>query len=128
MSKKLELVSKLEAIVGKLNVLTNGEIFEEFSKSTMKEQTHPCAVIIPSNKHDVLEIVKLFNDFNSQGNEKFQLHPISSGKNWGYTCSEAGCDNAFLLYLVNLNSITEYDDTLGTVRIGTGVTQKQLYE
>tara|TARA_Y100001968_G_C19403246_1_gene742191 strand:- start:438 stop:1967 length:1530 start_codon:yes stop_codon:yes gene_type:complete len=94
----------------------------------MKEQTHPCAVIIPSNKHDVLEIVKLFNDFNSQGNEKFQLHPISSGKNWGYTCSEAGCDNAFLLYLVNLNSITEYDDTLGTVRIGTGVTQKQLYE
>lgn len=128
MSRKHELVSKLEAIVGKPNVLTHGEIFDEFSTSTMKEQTHPCAVIIPSDKNDVREIVKLFNDVNSQGNEKFQLHPVSSGKNWGYTCSEAGCDNAFLLYLVNLNNITEYDDTLGTVRIGAGVTQKQLYD
>ena len=128
MSRKHELVSKLEAIVGKPNVLTHGEIFDEFSTSTMKEQTHPCAVIIPSDKNDVREIVKLFNDVNSQGNEKFQLHPVSSGKNWGYTCSEAGCDNAFLLYLVNLNNITEYDDILGTVRIGAGVTQKQLYD
>lgn len=127
MSKKLELVNKIEAIVGKPNVLTHGEMFDEFSTSTMKEQTHPCAVIIPNNKNDVLQIVKLFNDVNSQNDEKFQLYPISSGKNWGYTCSEAGSDNAFLLYLVNLNNITEYDDTLGTVRIGTGVTQKQLY-
>ncbi|GEA02384.1 hypothetical protein KUL17_12810 [Alteromonas sp. KUL17] len=128
MSKKLELVNKIEAIVGKPNVLTHGEMFDEFSTSTMKEQTHPCAVIIPNNKNDVFQIVKLFNDVNSQNDEKFQLHPISSGKNWGYTCSEAGSDNAFLLYLVNLNNITEYDDTLGTVRIGAGVTQKQLYD
>jgi 4-cresol dehydrogenase (hydroxylating) len=128
MSRKKELIGKLEAIVGKPNILTNGELFDELSKSTMKEQTHPSAVIIPSDKNDVFQIVKLFNDVNGESDEKFQLHPISSGRNWGYTCSEAGSDNAFLLYLVNLNNITEYDDTLGTVRIGAGVTQKQLYD
>ena len=48
-------------------------------------------------------------------------------ENWGYTCSEPGETQAFILYLGRLNKISDYDSSLGTVRIQAGVTQKQLY-
>lgn len=122
------LLNELRQIVGDDFVISSGPKLTSFSKSTMSEQNTPSAVIYPGSEDEILTIVNAFNKFNSSGNDQSaQLHPISSGNNWGYTCSEPGESQAFLLYLGRLNKISDYDPTLGTVRIQAGVTQRQLY-
>jgi len=122
------LIEHLENLISKENVITSGEVFEEFATSTMKETTNPSAILFPRNELEVTQIIELFNKKNADTpDEKAVLYPLSSGKNWGYTSSEAGMDKAFILSLKNLNQISEYKKDTGSVRIQAGVTQKQLY-
>ena len=122
------LLHELRQIVGNSHVITSGPQFKTFSTSTMREQNSPRAVLAPASEAEVLKIVNVFNKFNTTNwDQRAQLHPVGSGKNWGYTCSEPGETQAFILYLGRLNKISDYDSSLGTVRIQAGVTQKQLY-
>lgn len=122
------LVNELRQIIGDDHVVTSGPQLTTFCTSTMSEQNIPHAVLSPASELETLKIVNAFNTFNANRHgRRAQLHPISSGSNWGYTCSEPGESHAFLLYLGRLNKISDYDPSLGTVRIQAGVTQKQLY-
>lgn len=55
------------------------------------------------------------------------IYPVSTGRNWGYG-SATPTQAAAVLDLSMLNQITDYDSTLGTVSVGPGVTQQQLYD
>jgi len=128
MKTQSDLLEELRNIVGNEHVITTTENLQRYVTSTMAEQNSPSALLSPGSEQEVVDIVKVFNKYNSSGlGNSVQLHPISSGKNWGYTCAEPGTNNAYLLNLARLNTISNYEHTLGTVRIQAGVTQQQLY-
>ena len=55
------------------------------------------------------------------------VHPVSSGRNWGYGTARPGRGVAdLILDLSQMNRILSFDDDLGIVRVEPGVTQGQL--
>jgi len=54
--------------------------------------------------------------------------PVSAGMNYGYGNCAPKTDNEVLLDLTQMNSILEYDDYQGYIRVEAGVTFKQVYE
>jgi len=56
------------------------------------------------------------------------IHPISTGKNWGYGSSLPARDGSAIMDLSRLRAIGPVDRDTLSVRIETGVTQKQLYD
>ena len=79
------------------------------------------AIIRPADREQVQECLRIANRF------KTPLHPISSGKNWGYGSRLPSADGCVLLDLGRLNRILDFSETLGYVTVEPGVTQRQLY-
>jgi 4-cresol dehydrogenase (hydroxylating) len=75
----------------------------------------------PRTVSDVVEIVR------QAARSRVRLHPISCGHNWGFGSALPPENKAWVVDLSALNSIEDYSDEAGTVRIGPGVTQLALY-
>jgi len=56
------------------------------------------------------------------------LHPISTGRNWGYGSALPVCAQAVILDLSGLQRILDFDAELGVVTLEPGVTQAMLGE
>ena len=54
------------------------------------------------------------------------VHPISTGRNWGYGDARPAADGVVMLDLSRLDRILHIDAALGTVTLQPGVTQGQL--
>lgn len=83
------------------------------------------AVVKPSLVDDVQKLLQLANSATSA----FAVHPISTGKNWGYGSANPPTDHRpmVLLDLSRLNNIVLHEEfDLATVE--PGVTQQQLYD
>jgi len=129
MTETKTLVNDLVKILGADNVVTSGDTFTTFATSTMKEQHHPLGILFPEDANAVEKIIRYFNDKNSVSKQsKLKLQVVGSGKNWGYTSSEPGESDTFILCLKKLNKISDYNRTLGTIRIEAGVTQRELFD
>jgi 4-cresol dehydrogenase (hydroxylating) flavoprotein subunit len=74
----------------------------------------------PENREEVIGFIK------KARSEKLKVHPVSTGKNWGYGSGLPYDDGAYVLNLSKMNLILDFDPELRTVRIQPGVTQKQL--
>ncbi|NQY65854.1 MAG: FAD-binding protein [Alteromonadaceae bacterium] len=85
------------------------------------------AVVIPGNTDDIKALIELANVVSKNEELRFSIHPISSGRNWGYGTSQPPTANVktVLLDLSDLNKI-EFDEELGLVTLQPGVTQQQL--
>ena len=83
-----------------------------------------CAVKI-GNKQDIVKVLTLAGDHKNTG-IPFSVHPISTGRNWGYASARANDANAVILDLSKLNRITCDDKTLGIFTVEPGVTQQDL--
>jgi FAD/FMN-containing dehydrogenase len=83
-----------------------------------------CVVSI-GNKHDIAKVLMLASDHKNTG-VAFSVHPISTGRNWGYASSRANDSNAVILDLSRLNNITCDDTALGIFTLEPGVTQQDL--
>ena len=57
---------------------------------------------------------------------KTRVYPISTGKNWGNGSKTPWATNCQILDLGNLNQISDFNEDLGYVTLGPGVTQLQL--
>lgn len=55
-----------------------------------------------------------------------QLHPISTGRNWGYGSALPASEGCVLLDLGHLRQIVDFDPELGVVTLEPGVTQGDL--
>ncbi|MCB9061046.1 MAG: FAD-dependent oxidoreductase [Halobacteriovoraceae bacterium] len=75
-------------------------------------------IIFISKEKEIIELLK------ENGNASY--YPISTGHNWGYGCLTPTQDNAIILNLSQMNQISDFDDELGTLRVGPGVTYQQL--
>ena len=78
------------------------------------------ATVYPASKDDVVKILSLAN------RHVVPLHPVSTGRNWGYGGNSPVADEAVILNLSRLTRILGYDPVLGVVTIEPGVTQGQL--
>lgn len=83
---------------------------------------HATPLVLPvRNSNEIRQVLALVRAIGAT------VHPVSSGRNWGYGTARAGRDQADLvLDLSAMNSILDYDSDLGLVRVEPGVTQGQL--
>ena len=112
----------LERAIGKNNVKSDLDERLRYSRSTLSKGTIPSAIVKPACREEVELIVKTANLFN------LTVHPISTGKNWGYSDSSAVSDGQIILDLGRMNKILEINEKLGYITIEPGVTQGQVYE
>ncbi|RZJ60100.1 MAG: FAD-binding oxidoreductase [Acidovorax sp.] len=78
------------------------------------------AALQPAQSSSVQEIVRI------AARHRIALHPVSTGRNWGYGGATPPSDHCVVLDLSLLNRIIAVDAELGTATIEPGVTQGQL--
>ena len=85
------------------------------------------SVVIPDKTDDIKALIELANFVSNNEVLKFSIHPISSGRNWGYGTSQPPTtnDKTVILDLSALKQI-EFDEELGLVTLQPGVTQQEL--
>lgn len=108
--------------IGQENVKSDLDERLRYSRSTLSKGTTPSAIVKPASRQEVELIVKTAKLFN------LTIHPISTGKNWGYSDSSAVSDGQIILDLSRMNKILDINEKLGYITIEPGVTQGQVYE
>lgn len=88
--------------------------------ATFDTQAKPQAILYPTDSAAVQLALQLAS---SAG---LTVYPISRGKNWGYGSRVPVQNVDWLLSMENMDSISDYDPQLGTIRIAPGVTFLQL--
>lgn len=78
------------------------------------------AALRPTQADSVAEIVRI------AARHRVSLHPVSTGRNWGYGGAVPPSDDCVVLDLSLLNRIIAVDAELGTATLEPGVTQGQL--
>lgn len=112
----------LEKAIGEENVNSDLDERLRYSRSTLSKGTIPSAIVKPSCRDEVTLAIKTANLFN------LKVHPVSTGKNWGYSDSSAVSDGQIILDLSRMNKILDINEKLGYITIEPGVTQGQVYE
>ena len=112
----------LEKAVGQDNVKFDMDERLLYSRSTLAKGTTPSAIVKPASRQEVEAVVKIANQHN------LSIHPISTGKNWGYSDSSAVSDGQIILDLGRMNKIIEINEKLCYITIEPGVTQGQVYD
>lgn len=115
-------LSKVSKVLKKNQIISQKEEHLEYLYSCIDVKKVISAVLKPKSKEEVQSIVLLANTYS------ISLYPISRGNNWGYGTKNPVKNNSVIVDLSLMNSIIEFDNTLGYVRIEPGVTQQQLYD
>lgn len=113
---------ELEALLGVENVKSDLDERLHYSRSTLSNGTTPSAIVKPVNRSQVEVIVKIANAY------QLHVHPISTGKNWGYSDACAVKEGNLLIDLSRMNRILEVNEKLGYITLEPGVTQGQVYD
>lgn len=113
---------EIKKIVGSGFFYCDQVTLDDYSKSTLFYETHPIAVACPATTEEVSQIILVANKY------KIGVHPISTGKNWGYSDARAQKDGALIINLNRLNRVLEVNKELCYAVIQTGVTQKNLFD
>ena len=121
-TESASVLDELRAVVGAEFVLDDGATRAYWSRSTLPRGTVPSVVVRPATTEQVQGIVAVARRHH------LALHPISTGKNWGYTDGCAAHDGQVLLDLRRMNRILEVNEELAYAIIEPGVTQGQLAE
>jgi len=69
----------LRAVVGDAFVRADEATRAHWSRSTLPQGTMPAAVVQPASVEEVQAIVRI------AARRRLALHPLSTGKNWGYS-------------------------------------------
>lgn len=115
-------LQEITDLLGPENIKSDMDERLHYSRSTLSTGTLPSAIVNPASRLHVESIVKIANQYN------LSVHPISTGKNWGYSDSSAVTDGQIILDLGRMNKILDVNEKLGYITIEPGVTQGQVYE
>lgn len=116
-----EALDAWREILGAQRVRTDPDLLEARSRATYATSARVLGVLRPSSTEEVQACVRVANAY------RVPLHVVSSGKNWGYGSAVPARDDSVLLDLGGLNEIRDYDERQGCVRVGAGVTYRQLH-
>ncbi|WCM93934.1 FAD-binding oxidoreductase [Acidovorax sp. NCPPB 2350] len=107
------------ALLGHERVLTAHGAAQRYGAGGTR---HIPAALRPVQAESVQAIVRIAS------RHRIRLHPVSTGRNWGYGGAHPPSDGCVLLDLSLLNRIIAVDAELGTATLEPGVTQGQLRE
>ena len=113
-------LTDFEAALGVDNVVRSNSDSPNPADATFPTNVFVPAVLRPGCVAEVQLCMQL------AARNNFKIHPISTGKNWGYGSAAPFDDGCLLLDLGRMNRILQYDDRLGYVVVEPGVTQQQL--
>lgn len=113
-------LDELRAVVGGEHVRADLATKALWSRSTLPQGTVPAAVVQPASTEEIQKIVHIVR------RQRLTLHPLSCGKNWGYSDACAPGDGQIILDLRRMNCILEVNEELAYATIEPGVTQGQL--
>lgn len=82
----------------------------------------PLAIVWPETEQEVQQLVELAN---ARG---LSLHPIASGRNWGYGTAKGSQAGQIILDFSRMARVLEVNDQLAYMRIQPGVTQQQAFD
>ena len=98
-ASKPEVTEKLKEIVGAENVLVEPEKVEPYGADAVKEKFPPEAVVFPENTEQMVQILKLANEF---------LFPVTArGGGVGYTGGAVPVDGGIVIGTDRMNKIIE---------------------
>ena len=117
-----EALGEWTALLGEEHVVTEAGETEAAGTATFATGNRVPAVLRPGVREDVQECLRIARQHG------VPVYPISGGRNWGYGSRVPTADGSVLLDLRCLNRILDFDERLGYVTIGPGVTQGQLYQ
>ncbi|WP_034475311.1 FAD-binding protein [Aestuariibacter salexigens] len=117
------LSEKLSA-VAHVDILNSNEATKKFGNTTFSEPVKLDAAVTITHKSQIPVLLKCANEL------LFDIHPVSSGRNWGYgsICESLSDRLQILLDLSALKAITPTDKDLGLITLEPGVTQQELYD
>ncbi len=78
------------------------------------------AVLRPKSVEEVVAVVRIASE------TKTPIHPVSTGRNWGYGSALPVRDDVAVLDLSGLSAIRDFDPELGLLTVEPGVTQGRL--
>jgi 4-cresol dehydrogenase (hydroxylating) len=108
-------------LVGDAYVITDERSLAEAESATFATTARIGAILRPT-RDDVAEALAIARRHG------IVLHPVSTGKNWGYGSRVPPRDGCVILDLGRLKAISGYDERRACVTVEPGVTQGELYE
>ncbi|WP_218933428.1 FAD-binding oxidoreductase [Rubripirellula lacrimiformis] len=108
--------------IGSDRVITDREILERHGRSAIDSRHRAGALLRPRFADEVAEIVRIAARF------QVPVHPISTGRNWGYGAASPSVEGGVVLDLSSLQAVRFVDRDLGLVEVEPGVTQGMLYQ
>lgn len=115
-------VEALRAAVGDEHVQVDLDTRLFWSRSTLSEGTVPRAIVRPRCTSEVQAVMRAANRHG------LTVHPISTGRNWGYGDACAVTAGQIILDLKRMDRILEVNADLAYVTVEPGVTQGQIVE
>lgn len=98
-ASKPKILDKLRAIVGEQNVVVDAEKVEPYGADAVKEKFPPEAVVFPESSEQIVEILKLANEY---------LFPVTArGGGVGYTGGAVPVDGGIVIGTDRMNKIIE---------------------
>lgn len=102
--------------------LNAAQASRRYGRNTLGAERRIAGAFLPTDTAQVQAIVQWAR---ASGN---CLHPLSTGRNWGYGSATPSRDDVWVVDLSGMNQVIHYDAQLGTVTLQPGVTQQMLYD
>ncbi|HEY0429466.1 MAG TPA: FAD-linked oxidase C-terminal domain-containing protein [Pyrinomonadaceae bacterium] len=119
-ASKPEVLKKLKSIVGAENVLVEPEKVEPYGADAVKEKFPPEAVVFPESTKEIVEILKLANEY---------LFPVTArGGGVGYTGGAVPIDGGIVVGTDRMNRIVEISADDLYVVCQPGITTYELQQ
>lgn len=119
-ASKPEVIEKLRSIVGAENVLVEPDKVEPYGADAVKEKFPPEAVVFPENTKQMVEVLKLANEY---------LFPVTArGGGVGYTGGAVPVDGGIVIGTDRMNKIIEINADDLYVICQPGITTYELQQ
>ena len=119
-----------ERLEGIAVVICGSGLIAEYLNSPEGFNSTITCVVKPLTVAAIESILNIANNCEETATPEFAIHPLSTGKNWGYGSSLPieGSKSNVILDLSSLDNITYFDKENGIVSLQPGVTQQQLFD
>ena len=119
-----------ERLEGIAVVICDSGLIAEYLNSPEGFNSTITCVVKPLTIGAIKSILNIANNCQETAIPEFAIHPLSTGKNWGYGSSVPieGSKSNVILDLSSLDSITHFDKENGIVSLQPGVTQQHLFD
>ena len=119
-----------ERLEGIAVVICDSGLIAEYLNSPEGFNSTITCVVKPLTIGAIESILNIANNCQETAIPEFAIHPLSTGKNWGYGSSVPieGSKSNVILDLSSLDSITHFDKENGIVSLQPGVTQQHLFD